>query len=244
MQRLTLLTTLALLALAASLVNSHAAGRACDCPDIAVRCADTVPAGSTALFTVAVSNFNKDSKLSYTWTVSAGTVLSGQGTPSITVDTTGLDNQTATATVEVKGLPDSCPRSSSCTTAIPRRIIEDRFDEYGDIGFEDEEARLDNFAIDLLNWPQGKGYIVAYGGRRGRRGEARKRAERAKNYLVTVRGIPANQVVIIDGGYRENLSIVLKLRSQDLPPPQPTPTVDPKDVQFIKDARPRGRRRH
>jgi hypothetical protein len=243
MRRLTLIIAFALLALAPSSVNSGAARRACDCPNMTVRCPDTVPAGATSTFTVAVSNFNRDSKLSYTWTVSAGAILSGQGTPAISVDTTGLGNQTLTATVEVKGLPDSCPKSSSCTTAVPARIIEDRFDEYGNIGFENEQARLDNFAVELQNWPEGKGYIIAYGGRRTRSGEARKRAERAKGYLTTVRNIPAKQVVIIDGGYREQLTIVLKLRSQDLPPPQPTPTVDPKEVRIIKDS-PKSRRRH
>jgi hypothetical protein len=243
MRRLTSAIAIALLALASLSFNSNAARRACDCPTLAVSCADTVPTGKSTTFKVAVSNFGRDAKFSYTWTVSAGIILSGQGTPAIIVDTTGLGGQTVTATVEVKGLPDSCPLLSSCTTTIPALIIEDRIDEYGDISFEDEEARLDNFAVELQNWPQGRGYIVAYGGRRGRRGEARKRAERAKNYLTTVRGIPASQVVIIDGGYREDFSIALKLRSKDMPPPQPTPTVDPKEVHIIKGGA-KGRRRH
>jgi hypothetical protein len=243
MRRLILSITIALLALASLSFKSNAARRACDCPTLTVSCADTVPAGNSTTFRAAVSNFSKDAKFSYTWTVSAGTILSGQGTPAIVVDTTGLGGQTVTATVEVKGLPDSCPLSSSCTTTMPALIIEDRFDEYGDISFEDEKARLDNFAIELQNLPQGRGYIVAYGGRRGRRGEARKRAERAKNYLTTVRGIPTSQIVIIDGGYREDFSIALKLRSKDMPPPQPTPTVDPKEVRIIKGGT-NNRRRH
>jgi hypothetical protein len=197
-------------------------------------------------FTATIVGAEADAKPAYNWAVSAGTIQSGQGTGSIVVDTTRLPNSSpVTATVDVKGLPESCPASASCTTALMTVIIEDRFDEYGDIKFENEMARLDNYAVALQNWPQGVGYIIAYGGRVGRRGAALKRAERAKRYLTTVRYIPAAQVVIIDGGYHEDLTLVLKLRGRDAPPPPPSPTVDPREVRFIKGKskrKPRGRR--
>src|SRR5882672_1687920 len=83
-----------------------------------------------------------------------------------------------------------------------------KFDEFGDIRCEDEYARLDNFAIQLQHEPQAKGVIIFYGGKtfRGRlpkRGEAEARAARLKPYLVRRRGIPASQVIVINGGYEE-----------------------------------------
>src|SRR2546429_4627382 len=83
-----------------------------------------------------------------------------------------------------------------------------KFDEFGDIKCEDEMARLDNFAIQLQREPKARGVIIFYGGKifRGklpRRGDAAARAARLKPYLVNRRGIPATQVIVIDGGYAE-----------------------------------------
>src|SRR5437867_362123 len=105
--------------------------------------------------------------------------------------------------------------------------IFDKFDEFGDIKCEDEYARLDNFAIQLQQEPQAKGVIIFYGGKtfRGRlpkRGEAEARAARLKPYLVRRRGIPSNQVVVINGGYAEEWSAQLWV----VPPGANLPTGD------------------
>src|SRR5205823_13125607 len=98
----------------------------------------------------------------YNWTVSAGTITSGQGTTSITVDTKGLGGQTVTATVEVGGVEPTCTnRTASCSSRVrPRPKPAIKFDEYGNIRFNDEKARLDNFAIQLQNEPTAQGYII------------------------------------------------------------------------------------
>jgi hypothetical protein len=240
MKRLVLAIALASLA---ALPHGGAAAPRARCPRVVVSCSDTVTHGEPATFTASVENAPADAKLTYNWDVSAGTITSGQGTSSITVDTTGLSGLTVTATVEVGGLPESCPRSTSCTSAVPQFIFHDKVDEYGNIKFEDEKARLDNYAIELQNDPEFVGYIVGYGGRRSRRGEASRRTERAKRYIVTVRGIDASRLVTIDGGYREELTVELKMRHKTLRPPEPVPTVDPSEVKFIKPAPKRGGRR-
>src|SRR5882672_1704923 len=93
-------------------------------------------------------------------------------------------------------------RGSAVTSPIRK------FDEFGDIKCEDEYARLDNFAIQLQNEPQARGVIIFYGGKtfRGKlpqRGEAEARAARLRPYLVGRRGIPSNQVIVVNGGYAE-----------------------------------------
>jgi hypothetical protein len=193
-----------------------------------------VPTGKSTSFRVAVSNFSRDAKLSYNWTVSAGTISSGQGTPAIIVDTTDVAGQPAEATVEVGGLPDSCARKSSCTTTVMGVVIGDPLDHYGKIPFDDEKARLDNFSIELLNDPQAQGYLVCYGGRVGRAGEAWARCKRAKNYMVAVRGIAPSRIVTVNGGYREDLSVWLWVVPAGAKPPALLPTVDPKEVRIIK----------
>ena len=52
-----------------------------------------------------------------------------------------------------------------------------KFDEYGNIRFNDEKARLDNFAIQLQNEPTSQGYIIGYGSCDA---EGSTRANRAK----------------------------------------------------------------
>lgn len=117
-----------------------------------------------------------------------------------------------------------------------------RLDEYGNIRFEDEQARLDNFAIALLNEPGTHGYITGYGGRRGRAGEALRRVERAKNYLVKERDIDPRRIIVIDGGHREELTVELNIIPLGAFGPYPTPTVDPSEVEIIPE-RPKARRR-
>ncbi len=174
------------------------------CPTVSVSCPSDVDQGTPITFTASV---NGDANVTYNWSVSAGTITSGQGTSSISVSTEGLGGQTVTATVELGGLDPSCSRTASCTTGIkpaPKEPV--KFDEYGDIRFNDEKARLDNYAIQLQNDPGAQGYIIAYGSCEG---QAQARADRAKDYLVNTRGIDAGRLVTVDGGCRSELTVQL-----------------------------------
>ena len=100
-----------------------------------------------------------------------------------------------------------------------------KFDEYSDLSFEDEKARLDNFAIHLQkDEPDFKGYIIVYAGQGTRSGEAQARAKRAKDYLVKVRGIEAARIVTIDGGCREHLEVELYALPSSMSPPTSNPS--------------------
>jgi hypothetical protein len=148
----------------------------------------------------------------YNWSVSAGTISSGQSTDTITVDTKGTAGLTITATVEVGGLDPSCPRTASASTPIkPRPPLARKFDEYGNIRFNDEKARLDNFAIQLQNEPTAQGYIIGYGSCDA---EGQTRANRAKDYLVNTRGIDGGRLMVVDGGCLPELLVQLWVAPQ------------------------------
>jgi hypothetical protein len=213
------------------------------CPTVSVSCPDTGTPGTPVTFTASVSGGDPNVTPTYNWTVSAGTITSGQGTSTITVDTTGLGGQTVTATVTVGGYPSSCSVSSSCSTALVAPKTPRKVDEYGNIRFNDEKARLDNFAIELQNDPTAQGYLICYGGRRGRAGEAQRRCDRAKDYLVTTRGIDASRIVTVDGGYKEELSVELWVVPSGATPPTASPTVQPSEVKTTPAPRTR-RGRH
>ncbi len=111
--------------------------------------------------------------------------------------------------------------------------IPDPFDSLGDLSFEQEELFLDTFFFALTK-RKALAYIIAYGGKRGRPDEAKKRGARVKQYLVAVGHFPDNQIKVIDGGYREKRDVELYVVYDGVCPPTPFPTVDPRDVQIIR----------
>src|SRR6266480_5553857 len=78
-------------------------------------------------------------------------------------------------------------------------------DSYGNLKFNDERARLDNFAAALQNEEATvKGYIIGYGGKgRGRKCEGLARGNRARLWLTETRGIKVGRLTIVDGGFRD-----------------------------------------
>jgi hypothetical protein len=188
------------------------------CPTINISCpTDVIQEGTSA--TVSVNVSGGVGTPTYNWSVSAGTISSGQGTSSITVNTAGQAGQSITATVELGGLDPSCSRTASCTFSIAQPPKQARkFDEYGNIRFNDEKARLDNYAIQLQNEPGSQGVIIAYGSCDG---EAIARANRAKDYLVNTRGIDASRLTTVDGGCQAALKVELWIVPQGAAAPTP-----------------------
>jgi hypothetical protein len=86
------------------------------------------------------------------------------------------------------------------------------FDRYQTISYEDEKARLENFAI-IMKEGMNRGAIVVYGQSRKDRDNLIKRAQRGLKYLAQKQGIEKNRILIVDGGYREQSATELNLYS-------------------------------
>ena len=184
-------------------------------------------------FRVKHASQRLSARVTYNWTLPAGTIVGGQGTDTISTDLAGARDHAIEVTVEIGGLPGSCPGAVSYT--LPPVIRCGRaLDIYGNIRFEDEQARLDNYAIELLNNPMAQGHLFCYGGRSGRAGEAERRCVRAKKYLVEQRGVEASRLLAVDGGFREELTVELFIVPAGELPPQAVPTVDPAEVEVVK----------
>jgi hypothetical protein len=191
------------------------------CPTVSVSCPSEVDPNQPITFTASVSGGDSSATYTYNWSVSAGTISSGQGTSTITVDTANLAGQSVTATVSIGGADPSCTgTTASCTTGVkPPKPIAQKFDEYGNIRFNDEKARLDNYAIQLQNQPGAAGTIIVYGTCTG---EGQQRGDRAKDYLVNTRGIEAGRITVVDGGCASELKVQLWI----VPSGADAPTVD------------------
>ncbi|MBX3243095.1 MAG: hypothetical protein KF685_01350 [Acidobacteria bacterium] len=133
------------------------------CPEISVTGpAGVIAPGDPISFTASIKGtVSKDIK--YTWTVSSGNIIEGQGTQRILVelreDSTGL---TITATVEVEGLPAFCPNAASdsamyCVPTEPVLISEFS----AELNFIDSERFL-LAAGEQKNYPTNQLYIIEY----------------------------------------------------------------------------------
>ena len=95
------------------------------CPLLVVTCPNmTVEVDEPITLSASLAGGVPYMKPIYTWSISAGRIARGQGTPSIRVNTKGLvDDTEVTATVTVGGIPVNCKRQASCTSKIhPYRV--------------------------------------------------------------------------------------------------------------------------
>jgi hypothetical protein len=207
--------------------------------------------GDLITFTSDVA-YGGSGALNYTWTVtpSQARIVSGGGTPTITVDSTGLGGQRITATlIADDGSGDPLCRqraqaSTNVTLKTPPPPECKPFDQFPVISFDDEKARLDNLAIELQNSPDAQAYIIVYAGRTSRAGQADMLVRRTTDYLVTQRGIDSRRITMINGGYRDSDFIEIWICPPGAKAPQPTPTVQPGEAQPTQErTRPRRPRR-
>lgn len=212
------------------------------CPTVSIDCpTDVVTAGNPVTFTANISGGDSGATLGYNWTVSAGTITSGQGTTSITVDSTGVQGSIV-ATANITGLPAECTtNSASCTVTIGAPPVATEFIEFPFVSFDDAKANLDNFAVDLQGRPAGTtGTIIVYAAPRDRRGEALRIGNRLKGYLVRNRQIEDARITVVDGGLREQRTVELFT----VPPSVAQPTAEPTPgLEAAPRAAPRRRRR-
>jgi hypothetical protein len=158
----------------------------------------------------------------------------------LSVDSTGIGGQriTATLTADNGSADPACAQSVqavSVVAPIEKKVIVAReYDECNNCTFDDQKARLDNLAVELQNDPSTRAHIIAYGGRMSPLGQVEKLMSRARDYLVTQRGIDASRLVVVNGGFREEDSVELWLVPSGAPAPRPTPTVQAGEIKARK----------
>ncbi|HZI47592.1 MAG TPA: hypothetical protein VFD75_07320 [Pyrinomonadaceae bacterium] len=196
-----------------------------------------VTEGEIITYTADVA-YSGDAALKYNWkiTPSSARIISGLGSPTLNVDSTGLGGQriTATLTADDGSSDPACAQTAqavSVVAALEKKIIvAQEFDECNSCSRDDQKARLDNLAVELQNDPSTRAYILAYGGRMSPLGQVEKLMSRSRDYLTTERGIDASRIVVVNGGFREEDSVELWIVPSGAAAPKPTPTVQAGDV--------------
>jgi hypothetical protein len=230
---------------------------ACDCEPIVVPIicptsvsvssnAPSVLEGTPATFTANVSEPPPGVTVTYQWQVDRGQISGRSDMPSVVVDTSGLGGEIITATVTLGGLDPTCKATArgDVTTARKEVPVEPTpaeckiFDRYGPIMYNDEKARLDNFAISLNLEPGTNGYIVAFGGGTLDRNigtrinpvrgtvTSQYRIDRATRYLIEDRGLLRQRLSFKNAGNANNSEVDLYLCPANKEPPlTPDPAI-------------------
>src|SRR5688500_18258186 len=163
------------------------------CPDISIVCPTNIGINQPLTFKADVTGGNAAAPPVFAWTVSAGTIIEGQGTNTIKVDTSGLAGQIVRASLSVGGYHLEC--AADCQVSIPLPIVTvRRFDEFPALARNDEKARLDNFAIALQSDPKSTAHVIVYPGRSSKRGDAQHHSSRIVEYLVYSRGLDERRI--------------------------------------------------
>jgi hypothetical protein len=172
--------------------------RCSTCGSVSVSSSGIVQPGENVTFTANVSGGTGD--YNYNWSVSQGDIISGQGTPSITVRTTremANSNIIGTVNVSENGRANcpACNYSGQDTASVaplpePRLII-----EQGKAVPDEIKAAVDAFYIELNNNPTASGYIINYG-------TAKEVALREKQIRAAIafRKYDISRITFVNGG--------------------------------------------
>jgi hypothetical protein len=197
-----------------------------------------VPAGTVLVITIRsiqeikISDLNIDASRYVRFNDDAGTIYLASRDDGIKYEFSR--DGTMTGISYIPSIRDHNLRCSGFPPADATTAHYKNFDEYLKRAVTNENARLDNFAVELLNNKDFMGYVIGYAGRSARVGETRTNLNEIRSYLIKKRSVPPNRVVMINGGHRENATIEFYLVPRKLPAPVPTPTISTAEVQIIK----------
>ncbi|MEP6705477.1 MAG: hypothetical protein ABJB34_11785, partial [Acidobacteriota bacterium] len=168
----------------------------CDCPSLSV----TGPAGVTerggSMTFTANTSGGSAQNITYNWSVSAGTIDSGQGTPSITVTAPSDGTTNVTASLDI-GLDVDCGCAKHAEETAPIATPEGPVlvDQFGKLTHDEIRGRLDAFFAELSNNPNNQGYIINYG-------TDRQIAERERLITshIALRNFDRSRITLVRGG--------------------------------------------
>lgn len=177
---------------------------------------DKVMEGDLITFT-AINSGTAPIPIRYAWKTN-GHITSGDGTPSISVDSTGMGGQTIEAELDVNDdtYDNRCRQVISVPTEVGRVQVETpkpfRCDEF-EAGTHDlDKARFDNCVIQVQNIPDAQLYVIVYPGTDRRSVKANTYERTSKfllDYMVKTRGLDPRRIQIIKGPQRQRTTYVL-----------------------------------
>jgi len=167
--------------------------------------------------------------LRYAWKVTPATarISSGVGTPTITVDSTGLGGTTISAELDVNDdtYDNKCRQVITVPTDITpkeRPPLPYRCDVFEAQNHDQDKARFDNCVIQAQNTPDSQLYVIIYPGT-DKAGTTRnsfdKLSKRALDYMVKTRGFDPRRVSIVRGSNHASTGVEIWIVPPGAQPP-------------------------
>jgi hypothetical protein len=91
------------------------------CAALTISGPDEVEEGQSITFTASLAGGEPTVEPTYKWSVSAGTILKGQGTAIIEVDISGHAGQQVTVTLDVGGYPPECQSTTALQVQVRKK---------------------------------------------------------------------------------------------------------------------------
>lgn len=199
-----------------------------DCPyDVYVdRSAEEVDEGQSITFTARNRLGESPVPLVLKWGVSAGTITSGIGTSAITVDTANTGGQTINVDLDVNDneYGNQCHQTTNADTHVrPKETPPDKVkcDEVIYKSHDDDKARLDNCMVMAQNSPYSHLYLIIYPGSSKGSQSYDSLANRARQYLISVRGFDPSRIEIVRGPSRSKTTYEMYIVPPGAQPPVP-----------------------
>jgi len=169
------------------------------CPKLDVSGGGIALVGETAWFTANVDTNGENLNLEYVWTVDGdGKIVSGQGTNTIGVEL--LSEGNITATVEVKGFPESCQNTSSENLGCQLRpAVSVLVDEFSMPVSQIDKARLAALVNELQKNPGAQGYIIEYFKPNMPKKVVDRKFRQISGYLVNELRFEAERITLVSG---------------------------------------------
>lgn len=174
-------------------------------------------------FSVEIKDQEPNTKISLEWNVSDGIIIGGQNTSKIEVDLSEVTQKFVSVSILVKGLHPECENRKFTSTQVG--FFPYKFDEFARITSGDLKARLDNFYNTLNAEMNLTGYIIIYQARVGDNKNSEAFRRNILNHMGFRRFDPL-RIVLVDGGFREEMMCEFYLAPAGVDPPNPTPTLD------------------
>ena len=196
-----------------------------ECPyNISVEGPEEFVEGKAITFTTRNLGANPEIPVNYKWTVSNGTIISGQSTSSITVDTNGAGDRPITAYLDVTDdIPGStCQQKNEATSnPTPKQTPPQSYqcDVFESKTQDDNKARFDNCVLQYNSAPNSQLYIVFYQGTAKRSLTVDRLKRLTLDYFVKTRGIDPSQIVVTEGGSRPRTMVEIWIVPPGAQPP-------------------------
>lgn len=163
--------------------------------------------------------------VNYKWTVSGGTITSGLGTPSITVDTKGMGGRPVKAYLDVTDdvYGSTCMQKNEVETNVDEQIIPKPYqcDIFESKSRDDDKARFDNCVLRLQETPNSQIYVILYQGTTKGSLNVDRLSKQTLDYFVKTRGVDPRQIVITKWGSRPRTTVEVWIVPPGAQPPVP-----------------------